>query len=305
MATMESSAQLDDAWKAHRPYLVGLAFRMLGDIGEAEDVVQEAFTRLFRMGLDDVDDLRGWLIVVTSRLCLDQIKSARARREAPSQAVVEGGAATGLGRVAGEAPLDPADRVTLDDTVRLALLVVLDRLTPAERVAFVLHDIFEMPFDTIAETVGRSTAACRQLASRGRQKLEEGRGSLPSASAPLQAEQRDVLERFVTATLTGDMQGLLAVLDPDVTGGVDIRPTLLVEGASDVSSNLLRFWFSPRASLVPLAGGGSPCVLAFFDRELAGVFVLDITDRRITEIHGILDPSKLDFVREGLSAERA
>ena len=168
---MASDDQIGQAWTAHRAYLIDLAFRMLGDIGAAEDVVQEAFFRLVQTPLGGVDDARGWLIVVMSRLCLDRIKSAPWRRERAADM-----AARGDRDMASDAP-DPADRVTLDDEVRLALLVVLEQLSPAERVAFVLHDVFQLPFDLIAETVGRPPAACRQLASRARRKVREARDS--------------------------------------------------------------------------------------------------------------------------------
>src|ERR1700746_3903404 len=141
------------AYLEHRPYLIDLAFRMLGDIGAAEDVVQDAFSRLLRSDLGEIEDERGWLIVVTSRLCLDQIRSARSRRERAHDASdIEHVAHAPAGRGgreagAGQAAVDPADRVTLDDSVRLALLVMLERLSPAERVVFVLHDIFGMPFE--------------------------------------------------------------------------------------------------------------------------------------------------------------
>src|SRR5499427_10312190 len=152
------------AWNAHRPYLVDLAFRMLGDIGAAEDVVQDAFWRLLRARPGEIEDERGWLIVVTSRLCLDQIRSARSRRErAHDPGDFEAAAPPAPSGLA-----DPADQVTFDDSVHLALLVVLQRLTPAERVVFVLHDIFGMPFPVVAQTVGRTAPACRQLARRAR-----------------------------------------------------------------------------------------------------------------------------------------
>jgi len=156
------------AWNAHRPYLIDLAFRMLGDIGAAEDVVQDAFFRLLRTSPGEIDDARGWLIVVTSRLCLDQVRSARARRERPHDASEIEFTGGGQPPPSRDELGDPADRVTLDDSVRLALLVVLQRLSPAERVVFVLHDIFAVPFNSIAQTVGRSAAGCRQLARRAR-----------------------------------------------------------------------------------------------------------------------------------------
>src|SRR5713226_7117184 len=145
----QDRGKISQAYADHRPYLVDLAFRMLGDIGAAEDIVQDAFGRLMGANFGEIEDERGWLIVVTSRLCLDQIRSARSRRERAHDAseieFVAPPPEPGLA--------DPADRVTFDDGVRLALLVVLQQLSPAERVAFVLHDIFQMPFDTVAETV--------------------------------------------------------------------------------------------------------------------------------------------------------
>src|SRR5215467_5414454 len=165
----QGDEQFAVAWKENRTYLIDLAFRMLGDIGAAEDIVQEAFSRLISAGPGQIEDERGWLIVVTSRLCLDQIRSARSRRER----VHDSGVIETIPRIAATVSADPADRVTLDDSVRLALLVVLQRLSPAERVVFVLHDIFQVPFDAVAEATGRTVPACRQLAARARRKIAE------------------------------------------------------------------------------------------------------------------------------------
>lgn len=156
------------AWAAHRPYLLDLAFRMLRDIAESEDVVQEAFSRLATARPDQIQDARGWLIVVTSRLCLDRIRSARSRHER-SHDFAESEPA-GLTLTVPDA--DPADRVTLDDSIQLALLVVMQRLNAAERVIFVMHDVFQMPFEEIAKTVGRPVGTCRVIARRARQKIE-------------------------------------------------------------------------------------------------------------------------------------
>ncbi len=171
---------------------------MLGDIGAAEDVVQDAFSRLLRTTPGEIDDARGWLIVVTSRLCLDQIRSARARRERPHDANQIEFVAGGQALTVRDTLADPADRVTLDDNVRLALLVVLQRLSPAERVVFVLHDIFAVPFDSIAQTVGRSAASCRQLARRARQKIEAAQGgvSVDVAAAEHRTGHREVHRRL-------------------------------------------------------------------------------------------------------------
>lgn len=285
--------QITGVWKQHRPYLVDLAFRMLGDIGEAEDVVQEAFSRLVRANLDEVQDARGWLIVVTSRLCLDQIRSARSRHERAYDS-------SDLDSVADARPAlpDPADRVTLDDDVRLALLVVLHRLTPAERVVFVLHDVFQMPFDTIAETVGRTAQACRQLAHRARQRIEASQeGGRFDVSA---SEHRRVTEKFITACANGDLNGLLEVLDPGAWGDVDLGPDAVqpevVVGSDRIARNLLSYW-GPGATLVSHPVNGQPAVLAFVSRQLAAVLVLTVREDLIRAIHVIGDPRKLSFLR--------
>jgi RNA polymerase sigma-70 factor, ECF subfamily len=292
------------AWKAHRPYLVDLAFRMLGDIGAAEDVVQDAFSRLIRAMPGEIEDERGWLIVVTSRLCLDLIRSARSRRERPhDSSEIEfvppraGPAATGS--VGG----DPADRVTLDDTVRLALLVVLQRLSPAERVVFVLHDIFGLPFDAVAETVGRPAATCRQLARRARQKVEDSQGGARFDVAA--SEHRLVTDKFIAAAAGGDLDGLLAVLAPDAWGDVDLGPDDprargVVHGAERVARNLLHFW-GPYATLVSHPVGGEPALLAFIDRALAGVLVFTMRGEKIQAVHVIGDPRKLSFLSSQLA----
>jgi RNA polymerase sigma-70 factor, ECF subfamily len=298
MSAVEPDVQVAEAYREHRSYLVNLAFRMLGDIGEAEDVVQEAFSRLWRSGMDGIDDERGWLIVVTSRLCLDHIRSARSRRQRPEPV---GAGWSGLA-AAPRADSDPADRVTLDDSVRLALLVVLERLSPAERVVFVLHDIFQMPFDAIAETVGRTPPTCRQLARRARHKIgaDDGRGKFEVAAS----QHRLVTERFIAACANGDLDGLLEVLDPAVSGDVDIPARRVVVGAERVARNLLFYW-GRRSMLVSQLVGDQPSVLAFVDRRLAGVLMLTIDRDRITKIHVVVDPSKLAFLRTQLGPASA
>jgi RNA polymerase sigma-70 factor, ECF subfamily len=298
----EDQPEVIQAWRAHRPYLVDLAFRMLGDIGAAEDVVQDAFSRLLRTRPGEIDDARGWLIVVTSRLCLDQIRSARARRERPHDATeiefVEGGPPPGRPG----APGDPADRVTLDDNVRLALLVVLQRLSPAERVVFVLHDIFAVPFDSIAQTVGRPVAGCRQLARRARQKIEASPGGASFDVAA--AEHRRVTERFIAACAHGDLDGLLEVLAPDAWGDFDGGPADphgagVIHGAAHVARRLLYYW-GPPATLVTHPVAGQPALLGFSGRDLAGVLVFTMHDDRIQAVHVIADPRQLGFVRAQL-----
>ena len=157
-------AQVRAAWQTDRGYLFAIAAGMLGRPAEAEDVVQDAFARLAAAAIDDIDDVRGWLVVVTRRLCLDRLRSAETRRTTVTPELPE---------VIQEG-VDPVDRLTLDDEVRRALAVVVDRLSPAERTSFILHDIFGFPFDAVAELVGRTPAACRQLARRARLSIRSG-----------------------------------------------------------------------------------------------------------------------------------
>jgi len=298
MSETGDGAKIVQAFREHRPYLVDLAFRMLGDIGAAEDAVQDAFTRLLAADIGEIEDERGWLIVVTSRLCLDRIRSARARRERPHDAAeIEFVAPPAQDRLA-----NPADRVTLDDSVSLALLVLLQRLSPAERVVFVLHDIFGVPFPAVAETVGRAAPACRQLARRARQKIAAGQSGVRFDVAA--AEHRAVTEKFIAACASGDLAGLLAVLAPDAWGDIDLGPDGpprdVVRGAAQIARNLLKFW-GP-ATLVSQPVAGQPALLGFRDRDLAGVLVLGMRGELIESVHVIADPRQLATLGLQLSA---
>jgi RNA polymerase sigma-70 factor (ECF subfamily) len=273
---------------------------MVGDIGAAEDIVQDAFSRLIRADLGEIEDERGWLIVVTSRLCLDQIKSARSRREH----VHDSSEIEFVSPPAQPALADPADRVTFDDGVRLALLVMLQRLSPAERVVFILHDIFQLPFGAVAETVGKTTPACRQLARRARQKISAGHDGVRFDVAS--GEHRVVTEKFIAACATGDLAGLLAVLAPDAWGDVDLGPgagrrSAPVVGAEHVARNLLHYW-GKGATLVSHPVGGQPAVLGFTGRELTGVLVFTMRGEVIQAVHVIGDPRKLGYLSSQLSA---
>ena len=303
MTEQQDEEQVIRAWHEHRPYLVDLAFRMLGDIGAAEDVVQDAFARLLRARPGEIEDDRGWLIVVTSRLCLDQIRSARSRRERPHDA-------SEIEFVRGSQPpvglqpaADPADRITLDDDVQLALLVVLQRLSPAERVAFVLHDIFGVPFDSVAQTVGRPAATCRQLARRARQKIEDGQGGATFDVGA--AEHRQVTEKFIAACATGDLNGLLEVLARDAWGDFDAGPDDpraigVIRGAIRVARHLLHYW-GPGTTLVTRPVAGQPALLGFTGRELSGVLVFTMAGGKIQAVHVIGDPRKLSALRSQLA----
>jgi RNA polymerase sigma-70 factor (ECF subfamily) len=276
-----------EIWHMSRAYLVDIAFRMLGDVGAAEDVVQEAFVRLSRTEPGEIDDARGWLTVVTGRLCLDQIRSARSRLEQAHDVET-------LTSVAGDTP-DPADRVTLDDSVRTALFVVLQRLSPAERVAFVLHDVFQLPFDAIAETLGRPVMTCRQLARRARQKIADA----PAGRHPVQpAEHRLVTEKFITACANGDFDALLAVLAPDAWGMAEFVPGVPLEqivnhGRERVARALVHFYGGLTLVSDP------PTLLCYAGRELFAVLELTITGDVITKLHATVDPHAWWSVQEG------
>jgi RNA polymerase sigma-70 factor (ECF subfamily) len=280
---MSDTAAVEAAWRSHRPYLVNLAYQMLGDVGEAEDVAQEAFLRLTRTDLAEIDDIRGWLTVVAGRLCLDQLRSARARHERPDEV----GAADAMP----SADPDPADRVTLDDEVREAMLELLRRLSPGERVTFVLHDVFQLPFEEIAQTVGRPVGTCRQLARRARGKFAS---ASPRLADVADAEHQLVTERFITACANGDLEALTAALDPAVWGvgtilGEGAPPPQVNHGPEDVGRNLLRY-LGHGATLVS-GPVGEPVLLAFSNRRLFAVIMLTIRNSRVLKIEASVDPT--------------
>jgi RNA polymerase sigma-70 factor (ECF subfamily) len=282
---LSADDEITAAWRRHRPYLVNVAYQMLGDIGDAEDVAQEAFLRLSRAEPGEIDDVRAWLTVVAGRLCLDQVRSARARYERSEDVGSEAAALNQCGRP------DPADRVTLDDEVRTALLEVLRRLSPGERVSFVLHDVFGVPFDAIAETVGRPVGTCRQLARRARAKFTLAQ---PKPSDVPAAQHQLVTEKFITACAGGDLAGLAAVLDPTVWGvgtllGDPAPPPQINYGPHDVAVNLLRY-LGPGVTVVS-GPVGQPVLLAFAERRLFAVIVLTIDGQLVTKIEATADPS--------------
>ena len=208
---MHDQTWLTERFEENRPRLRGVAYRMLGSLGEAEDAVQEAWLRLDRIETNTIENLGGWLTTVVSRVCLDMLRSRKSRREEPI-----GAPATEPSVVRGEAT-DPEGEAMLADSVGVALLVVLDTLTPAERLVFVLHDLFAVPFEEIGSIVGRSPAAAKQLASRARRRV---RGS-PTPSDASRARQREVVEAFLRAAREGNLEDLLAVLDSDAVIRID------------------------------------------------------------------------------------
>ncbi|MCU1486897.1 MAG: hypothetical protein JWN67_3643, partial [Actinomycetia bacterium] len=252
-------------WNAHRRRMLDLAFRILLDLRDAEDVVQEAFTRLARIDSAGLDDAEGWLVVVTTRLCLDNL---RTRRRRPTDALE-----SGTDPFDPHAP-DPLRQVTLVDNVTLAMHALLERLSPAERTSFVLHDVFQYSFDDVATIVGRTPAACRQLASRARRTLQadSATGRFPVDSAL----QQQVSERFIEACTGGDLEGLLALLDPSVDGAGDLVPAV-VSGAAEVAPGILRYLGPPASpALLYLPVGDRVGIVAMRERRVLALVVLTI-----------------------------
>lgn len=279
------SDRVDETWRTDRTYLLAMATRMLHGRFDAEDVVQEAFGRLSRVDVAEIDDLRGWLMVVVRRLCLDQLNLAYTRRESTLGwlADVE---TPDLRRQTG----DPADRVTLDDEVRLALAVVLDRLTPAERTAFVLHDVFGFPFEAVGAIVGRSAPACRQLASRARRSIRAG--NLPG-HGDVEITRQDILtERFIAACAGGDLTELMTVLDPAVVGVATLEghgPFVRLEGRPAVTGRILEL-FGPNTSrvLIPVPIEGAAGLVALHHGRVLAVFRLDERNGVIHHLEGFV-----------------
>jgi len=282
-------------FEALRPRLLRVAYSQLGSLAEAEDVVQEAWLRLERTDRETIADLAAWLTTVVSRLALDALGSARVRRER----YVGPWLPDPLVDAAAGDP-DPADRVTLDESVSLALLFVLERLSPAERTAFILHDVFDYSFEEVGDVVGRTPAAARQLASRARRHVVEQR---PRQSGTPE-QQRRAVEAFAAASAEGDVEALLAVLDPDVVmrsdggGRVHAARKPLV-GADRVSRALVRlarrFAGRSETSIVDVNGLPGLLVVGREDRQVS-VIAFTVDDGRITTIHMQRNPDKLRHV---------
>jgi RNA polymerase sigma factor (sigma-70 family) len=274
-------------FQAHRAHLRSVAYRMLGSLTEADDAVQETWLRLTRNGADDVRNPRAWLTTVVSRVCLDMLRTRTTRREDAFDVHVPDPVVT---------PVQdgPEEQAVLADSIGLALLVVLDTLSPAERLAFVLHDIFAVPFEQIGPVLDRSPAAAKQLASRARHRL---RGTSGHAPAPDPAAQREVADAFLAAARQGDFEGLVAVLDPAVVlradaGTSPLGPSQLVRGPAEVAAQAGRFAHLNRFARPVLVNGG-PGFLVARDGEPVALIGMTIHDSKITEIDILADPERL------------
>src|SRR4051794_11982080 len=278
---------LAERFEANRSHLRGVAYRMLGSATEADDAVQEAWLRLSRTDPSDVATLRAWLTPVVGRVCLNMLRSRRTRREASLETHVPDPV------VSPEAGMDPEQEALVGDSVGLALLVVLDSLAPAERVAFVLHDVFAVPFDEIAPIVGRTPTAARQLASRARRRVQ----GAPVPDVDL-AGQWAVADAFLAAARDGDFERLLGVLDPDVVvrsdGGV-ARPSLMsfVRGARAVAEQAMSFRRFAETSSRVLVNGVPGGVAWAPDGSPFAVVALAVRGGRIVAIDVLADPDRL------------
>lgn len=305
----EDEEFLAERFEADRAHLRAVAYRMLGSLSEADDAVQEAWLRLSGSDTRKVENLTGWLTTVVGRVCLDMLRTRRSRREDPLDVYVPDPI------VSGTEGADPEHEALLADSVGLALLVVLEALPPAERLAFVLHDMFGMPFDEIAPIVDRTPAAARQLASRGRRRVR-GTGSEP-ATAPESdpARGREVVDAFLAASRGGDFEGLLALLDPDVVLRVDVGgPTgdapagdaagvgapaagawasKVVRGARAVSEQALTFRRLAQVTRPVLVNGAPGLVAVDAQQRPLSLAAFVVRDGKITEIDILADPARL------------
>ncbi len=281
---MDETQVLAAGFETHRAHLRAVAYRMLGSLSEAEDAVQESWLRLSRSDTSGVENLGGWLTTVVARVCLDTLRSRKSRREEPLESHEPRPDATD------DDGIDPEQEALLADSVGLALLVVLEALEPAERVAFVLHDMFDLSFDEIAPIVGRTPIAARQLASRARRRVQ---GS-PAVSDPDLPRQREIVEAFLAASRGGDFDALVALLDPDVVFRPDLAAALPGPKKDVRGARAVARLFSGRAQLArsALVDGAVGVMVAPLGRLLL-VLRLKLAQGRIAEIDVVADPDRL------------
>ncbi|MFE8939516.1 sigma-70 family RNA polymerase sigma factor [Streptomyces sp. NPDC007872] len=289
---------------ADRGHLRAVAYRMLGSLSEAEDAVQETWLKLSRADVSGVRNLSGWLTTVTGRVCLDMLRSRGSRRESPLEYYVPDPVVRAGDTADSAGAGDPERAAELGESVGLALLVVLEALSPAERLAFVLHDMFAVSFDEIAEVVDRSPAATRQLASRARRRVRDA----SPGPAPDPRRRREIADAFLTAANGGDFDGLLAVLDPDVVlradgGRLMAGASKLVRGAETVVAQALAY-SRFRKAVLRVVANGEPAVLSVVDGRPTALMVFTVAGDRIVQLHILADPERLatlDLTEEELS----
>ncbi|MGW5238469.1 RNA polymerase sigma factor SigJ [Monashia sp. NPDC004114] len=285
---------LEMEFERQRPRLRAVAYRMLGSLSEADDAVQETWIRMGRADTGSIDNLAAWLTTVVTRVCLNLLRARDHRREVPLDVHVP------EPLISSAEGLDPEQEVLLADSVGLALMVVLDTLGPAERVSFVLHDLFAVPFDEIAEVLDRTPAAVRQLASRARRRVQ---GEAPRPDPDL-ARQREVVDAFFAAARSGDFDALVAVLDPEIVlradgGGSRSRPTIELRTPREVAAQAtMASKLAPYAR--PALVNGTPGVVVVVNGKPFSIMAFTVTNGRIVEIDVLYDPERL--ARVDLSA---
>ncbi len=293
---MDEHQGLAEQFEAERPHLRAVAYRMLGSLAEAEDAVQEAWLRLSSSDTSDISNLGGWLTTVVARICLNMLHAREARREEFLEASISGLIMRAPGGI------DPEEEALLADSVGLALLVVLDTLVPAERLAFVLHDIFGVPFDEIAPIVERSPIATRQLASRARRRV---RGAKMMEDADL-ASQREVIDAFLAAARDGNFDALLAVLDPDVVFRADrVAVSRGAAGETRGAAAIARQLAGRTRFAQPVLVDGKVGFVVAPRGHLALLLRLTIKHGKIAEIEAVADPAHLHQLRLALLPEKA
>jgi RNA polymerase sigma factor (sigma-70 family) len=290
-------AELARVFEQHRRRLRAIAYRMLGSLAEADDAVQETWLRFASAGTDGVGNVSGWLTTIITRACLNVLRARAARPEQPAGMHVPDPIAVH----ADDAAPDPEQEALLAESIGLALMVVLDALTPAERVAFVLHDVFGVPFSVIGELVGRSEQAARQLASRARRQVREAGPSTPDVGLP---QQRAIVDAFFTAARAGEFDRLLELLDPDVViraDGGPARPgaSVLMRGAAQIARATIAT-ASPLADFTPVLVNGVAGMLITVRGRPVSLIAVTVTGSRITAMDGITDLDRL--ARLGLAA---
>ncbi|MGE5243556.1 MAG: sigma-70 family RNA polymerase sigma factor [Betaproteobacteria bacterium] len=287
---MPTPERLAEQFEAHRPHVRAVAYRMLGSVSEAEDAVQEAWIRLSRTDVSGVDNLRGWLTTVVARVCLDMLRTRASRREDPLDTHVPDPIIRAIGRREDEGPEKGA---MLADSVGLALLVVLEKLEPAERLAFVLHDVFAMTFEEIAPVVDRSVVATRQLASRARRTVQ---GQAPTSDTDLR-QQRRVVDAFLAAVQDGDFEALVTVLDPEIVlradGGAIKGMSRLVRGAQAVVAQAVTFSKLGLSNQVVLVNGNIGLVSRLPEGRVLSVIGFTIAGGKVVEMDILADPDRL------------
>jgi RNA polymerase sigma factor (sigma-70 family) len=296
---MDDSEWLARQFERHRPRLRSIAFRMLGSLAEADDAVQDAWLRVSRAGVEDVENLDGWLTTIVARVSLNMLRSRDHRHEQPLDAHVPDPVSV----VAADRRCQPEEEALLADSVGLALLIVLDTLSPDERLAFVLHDTFGLPLKEIGDLLGRTTPAAKQLASRARQRVKGA--SVPAD--PDVARQREAVDAFFAASRAGDFGALVAVLHPDVLVRIDAgaSASLHLRGAEAVARQALsgfqRILANPATELLAVLVNGSAGVVVTLSGRPIAVISFIVADGQIMEIDSIADPSRVPKIAAGLT----